>query len=166
MMDGLYPPEENVNGRIPLVDVQMYDKEMDVYHPDNTFCPLGAKMMADAKKSPEYLDHMNKYGIPLRHKLAVALNMRDDDVNINKIHDCAYVHKCNKLDVPPTLSDDLIMEVHAERMYEYLYVRSYPNITTGGMAQIGHMIREIIDTLPIHSHDKPRLTYASTQYVQ
>lgn len=141
MLNGFYPSTATSEQYI-IYDINTMDSYYDNITPNPNICPILNSYYDEFDRTPEHLQHVQKYTEPLYAALSEALNFNVDSWSIfNQIHDCSVVHAChNQL---PVQLEPLYNDIMAEFNYNYHGYYNYPDPITFAQAGIGYFLQEI-----------------------
>lgn len=141
LLGGFYPSTAT-SENYQVYDIYTLDSYYDNITPNSNICPILESYYSEYARSPAYINHYNKYTVPLYNALSKALNFNVNSWStFNQIHDCSVVHACHN-QLPASL-EPLYNDIMAEFNYLYHGYYNYPDYKTFAQAGMGYFLQEM-----------------------
>jgi len=117
VLSGLYPPDKR-DGTF-AIKINTMDQYNENLVANAHVCPKIAYYVSEFKASALYKNHTTMVTIPLVKKIASALNMKPEELDLPAMFDCWISDICHGHPIPSGITEDLLQQAMKEGEWQY-----------------------------------------------
>jgi len=142
ILTGMYPPEKR-DGNFSI-KLNTMDQYLENLVSNAHVCPKVAVYESQFRSSNFYVNHTNAVTNPLIKKVALALNLKPENINLPSLFDCWISDYCHGFPLPSGVTEDLLLQVMREGEWQYGQSYQYPSRIEMSKPGIGTFMKEYL----------------------